>query len=442
MNQALSRTHLISQWTELFRRPPPKGLSTRLLDLAVAYEKQSKSKRRLKTASLKQLRRYATGEPKGMVAAKPATANRSQPGTRFIREWKGEAHIVDVTENGFVYREQSYRSLSAVAKRITGAHWSGPGQHEPIISEMIWDQTQNKLASQRSHRRSRSNALSPSLLKGLLFDENGERLSPSHSNKNGKRYRYYILHRLMQRKDSKYDGWHLPAHELEILVCDTLASFLGSQRRLASAISNETMLKLSEPVTRERISNLTQTLHSGAFEQKHKLLTQIVERATISTSSINLKLNITKLELLLSDQEIAKSAFTDFELKVPIKLQRRGVERKITILDLNSRNRNAASQIPDTALCRTIAKAHYWMQMLITGKANTVREIAASEGIAENEVSRRIQLAFLAPDIVEAILQGQQPNTLTAQSLIRLKHLPGDWDGQRTLLGFEQLSKL
>lgn len=311
------------------------------------------------------------------------------------------------------------------------------GQHKPIVSDEVWKQVQEKLASQRSQRKSRSNAASPSLLKGLIYDENGERLSPSHSSKNGKRYRYYISYQLMRGSKSQQHGWRLPAQELETMICAALSSFLGNQSKLASAISNEAMLRIADLDVRERISKTVEIMLKGAFEQKHKLLTQIIERATISTSSINLKLNITKLELLLSDQEIANPTPANFELKVPIKLQRHGVERKITILDPNSRNGNAASQPPDTALCRTIAKAHYWMQMLITGKANSVREIAASEGIAENEISRRIQLAFLAPDIVEAILNGQQPNTLTAQSLIRLKKLPSNWGEQKVLLGFE-----
>ena len=127
MNQALSRADLVSNWAELFRKPPPKGLSTRLLDLAVAYEVQRKSSKRLKSRSLRQLPTYASVEQSGAGAQPPPASTRGpQTGTRYIREWKGETHTVDVTDDGFVYREQSFRSLSAVAKHITGAHWSGP----------------------------------------------------------------------------------------------------------------------------------------------------------------------------------------------------------------------------------------------------------------------------------------------------------------------------
>jgi hypothetical protein len=58
------------------------------------------------------------------LAVSPAIPVR--PGTRLMREWNGRMHLVDVTDNGFVFDGKTYRSLSAIARRITGAHWSGP----------------------------------------------------------------------------------------------------------------------------------------------------------------------------------------------------------------------------------------------------------------------------------------------------------------------------
>lgn len=126
MVQTLSRTDQASKWTKLFRRRSPKGLSTRLLELAIAYEEQCKSNKRLTPAIKRQLRICASGEQSGPVVSKSNIAGNNRAGNRFIREWKGETHIVDVTDDGFIYQQQSHRSLSAAAKRITGAHWSGP----------------------------------------------------------------------------------------------------------------------------------------------------------------------------------------------------------------------------------------------------------------------------------------------------------------------------
>ncbi len=114
-----SRAELIDRYRELLKYPPPKGLSRRLLMLSIGYEMQSK--------------RYGSRRPKKQALPKRASAtspngNRAKlrPGARLIREWQRASHVVEVTEGGFVWNGCSHRSLSAVARAITGAHWSGP----------------------------------------------------------------------------------------------------------------------------------------------------------------------------------------------------------------------------------------------------------------------------------------------------------------------------
>ena len=87
-----------------------------------------------------------------------------------------------------------------------GKTW--PGQHESIIARHLWDKVQSQLSGQaQSHTRSGRK----SLLAGLLFDETGDRLTPSHAVKGGRRYRYYISHRLMDAGRRDEAGWRLPA---------------------------------------------------------------------------------------------------------------------------------------------------------------------------------------------------------------------------------------
>ncbi len=114
-----SRMELVDRYRELFKCPPPKGLSRRLLILSIGYEMQAK--------------RYGSRRPRTRTTLKGASATASngpskklKPGTRLIREWKGASHVVEVTEAGFVWNGCSHRSLSAVARAITGARWSGP----------------------------------------------------------------------------------------------------------------------------------------------------------------------------------------------------------------------------------------------------------------------------------------------------------------------------
>jgi site-specific DNA recombinase len=100
------------------------------------------------------------------------------------------------------------------------------GQHDGIIPQDLWDAVQRKLADNHANRTSRTNASHPSLLAGLLYDETGDRLSPTHANNHGKRYRFYISHRLMTQKRKNADGWRLPAAELEQTVLPALTQAL------------------------------------------------------------------------------------------------------------------------------------------------------------------------------------------------------------------------
>ena len=117
------------------------------------------------------------------------------------------------------------------------------------------------------------------------------------------------------------------------------------------------------------------------------------------------------------------------QLEVPMELRRRGVESKVVL-------RGGASP-PDVKLINLVASTRDRFGHLTKGKASSVREVARYNDVDENDVSRFLQLAFLAPDIVDAILAGRQPPEQTAEKLKRLKCLPASWEEQRRLLGFK-----
>jgi len=123
----ISRAELVEAWTIAYGHPPPKGLSTRLLRYAYHYNRQAKEYGRLKKSSLHQLMRYLPASPdKEKAMAKALATPKPTAGTRLVREWRGRNHIVDIQEDGFLYQGKSYKSLSAIARTITGARWSGP----------------------------------------------------------------------------------------------------------------------------------------------------------------------------------------------------------------------------------------------------------------------------------------------------------------------------
>ena len=113
----MDRASLLEAWQNIFGRPAPKGLSQNMLRRFLAFEVQAKAQGGLNRSTRV-----------GLTSAKPRRrqSTKLKPGGRLIREWNGVTHIVEVTEGGFEWRGQSWRSLSVIAREITGAHWSGP----------------------------------------------------------------------------------------------------------------------------------------------------------------------------------------------------------------------------------------------------------------------------------------------------------------------------
>ncbi len=87
-------------------------------------------------------------------------------------------------------------------------------------------------------------------------------------------------------------------------------------------------------------------------------------------------------------------------------------------------------------MVKAIARSHAWAEVLLTGKADSMRTIATREGVTDSSIKKQMPLAFLAPDIVQAIMEGTQPEHLTTHALMRHINIPLDWNAQRRLLGF------
>jgi hypothetical protein len=118
---ALSPAELRSEWRRLYRSQPPR-LSRDLLIRAIAYRIQELRYGGLSKATRRKLAALVNArQPDGEI-----TVQKISRGTRLVREWNGRTHTVTVKEEGFTYAGRSYRSLTAIAHEITGAHWSGP----------------------------------------------------------------------------------------------------------------------------------------------------------------------------------------------------------------------------------------------------------------------------------------------------------------------------
>ena len=310
---------------------------------------------------------------------------------------------------------------------------SYPGRHDALVDREVFDAVQRQLTGNASSRRSATNAKAPSLLTGLVHDEVGDLLCPTHANKNGRRYRYYVSKRLIHPTGSASDGWRLPARELEGAVLHTIYDFLRDELRVVSALPlTDTLPHRLRGVTVHATAT-AEELKDGSHERQRQLLSSLLHRVTLSPDSIVIEIKRSALAALLGHPEVGSADGTEglFRLVVPIQLKRRGVEAKLVMQAGSGR-----LSVPDAKLVALIADAHRWVDDLAEGLAISVRDLARRSNRDASDVSRILPLAFLAPDIVEAILAGRQPTALTPRQLKRIGTLPCRWADQRIRLGF------
>lgn len=306
-----------------------------------------------------------------------------------------------------------------------------PGEHEAIIERSVWDAVQAQLSRNAVARHTRSNANSPSLLSRLLFDSDGGRISPTHANKQGRRYRYYASR-------SETEGrWRLPAQEIERAVLDGMREFLCDRRRVAEALSDPASGARVLDDLLKRAARLGESLTKAEAAEQRLLLLEFVSRITLSQEGIRMVLRANALRARLGLEASSLNparkvqANADLALELPVIFRRRGVETKLVLGD-----GTASSATPDPKLTGLVAQALRWWSELAAGEVASVHDLANRHQVDPGDVSRVLPLAFLAPDIVEAILDGAQPIHLTARRLKRLAELPDSWAKQREMLGF------
>lgn len=273
-----------------------------------------------------------------------------------------------------------------------------PGRHIGIIEQTVFERAATVLAANRRERRTRTVAVGRAPLTGVLFDAEGRPLSPVASrNSRGRLYRYYISARLQQggrRGDEA--TMRVPAPLIEGAVLERLTAAMPAvtdwtiarQVLIRVEVGPEAIQLLAEP--RGRVV-------SGPWTD----------------------ISITKMQ----DGRIA--------LRAPFRL--RSWKGRASVSDRVTARRGNGH--PDASLVRGLVRAHQLVRKARAGAHLSIEDLSRAEGTSASYVRRLSRLAFLAPDIQEAILDGYQPSALNLERLMRLD-LPINWDRQREALGF------
>ena len=302
------------------------------------------------------------------------------------------------------------------------------GQHPAIIDQSLWQAVQECLATNLRSHTIRSTAADPGLLTGLVFDDQGRRLAPTHTKKGAKRYRYYIGQAILsngQHQDVGQKAMRWPAQELEGAVLGALTEFLNDESKLMGFLGCVTADEARRCLRWGKV--VGEQLGAAKSCDRIDGLKRIVERITVQAQRIEI---VVRVGAILSSSDGSAGSQTTM-IDVPVELKRRGHVVRLIVRTPGV----AAPMEPDPKLVAVVAKAHEWFGRLRSGKTVSVQAIATEENVDRSYARRVIYLAFLAPDIVQRIMKGDHPPSLNATRLIRMTPLPMAWDEQRELLG-------
>jgi site-specific DNA recombinase len=310
---------------------------------------------------------------------------------------------------------------------------SHPGEHVPIIDQPLWDAVHRRLADNTAERNSGTRSRQPALLAGILFDRDGNRMTPTHAVKNATRYRYYVSRPLITKEQNERShGLRLPAGEIEQLVTSRVCQWLldsGSIYKATRFLDLSAQRRLIA-----RAAEIGKSWPELQGPRQRAVITALIERIDIGNDRSDIHTRPTRFGAFLDGGATPLPSAPDEEIKilsVPVRLRRSG--REISML-IDGTNPFATAK-PDARLIKLLIKAHRYNGALAGSAGLPFAALAKQAGVSRSYFTRVVRLSYLAPDITEAILDGRQPPDLSTDKLLT-HSLPLAWNEQRMLLGF------
>lgn len=275
------------------------------------------------------------------------------------------------------------------------------GEHEAIIAKEIWNKAHTQLAAHTNKRSDIKSKKDTRLLEGLLYDSVGNMMSPTYSVKErNRRYPYYVSRPMVGRRSTNKKHLRIPAQPIEELMS-------GLVDKLANL----------ESVKREHIC-------------------RAVHRITVYSDFIEVHVNknVTNIDVNRLDKDdgvVLRNEEGNF-VRIPATLQMR--DKRLSIVT-PSTLQGATSTNTDSTLIRNVARAYNWRISIENQTYTSILALAKAERCDEKYIRKLLPLAYLAPDIIESILDGKQPAELELKHLVSCE-IPLSWIAQRDQLGF------
>src|ERR1700716_1531611 len=270
------------------------------------------------------------------------------------------------------------------------------GEQPAIVDQDLFDAVQAKLNEQiNNHRVSRTK--SEALLLGRIYDDRGHKMTPSHVRKRGIKYRYYISSPLLQgQAEQAGTVSRIPADEIEALVVKCVRGHLNESTEIEDAVLIQNHVVRVEVQSDQLVIELA---NAKGANPKRKRSRNVIEVPGCKTPSTR------RREVLVPEAGPPQDAR-------PIRSENRAI------------------------LVASIARGRRWLDELIADPPAHTESIAGREGCSVRKVNMTISLAFLAPDLVKAAIDGRLPHGM---GVARLCDLPAEWSRQRQMLGLAVL---
>jgi hypothetical protein len=296
-----------------------------------------------------------------------------------------------VLSRGALYHLLSNPVYRGAIRHGTLLYWSS---HPPIVDEITWDAVQARLVDNDHGKPKAPKAGAGALLKSLLFDDVGNPMQPTCTRRGNNRYHYYITPGRIGDHREMGSLPRIGASVLDAVVLDRVIALIKPNWRMSDSIEGRVR---------------------GALR-----------KVTLGASTIAIAL---LAEACRAEARCGATANGDLvEVTVPISLKHRNSATLIAPTDRPM----SEPAMQDRALIRAVCITREWRRRLESGEVATTRELARREGLCHRHTGRLLPLAYLAPDLVNAIIEGRQPRTMTLQSLTA-EPLPRTWDDQRRL---------
>jgi site-specific DNA recombinase len=309
-----------------------------------------------------------------------------------------------------------------------------PGEHAGIIDRVTWDKARSLLDQNTHGQWRKERSTQPSLFTGIIFDAGENRYSPTHSNKNGCRYRYYTSRAAIDKTERPDSPARIPAAGLEKAVTESILSFLNAPSELLSVLKNNLLDDEDAPpsgfyaAVAERAAKMVRSWKPRPAPDRDHFLKAVIDCIVVQAEHIEIRLRLAVIfqELLGPDPagqgvQAAAKFLSIASVTCPFKPMHSG--RALRLIIGGDRLSNDRSR---QLILRAIARSRLWYQRIVDGEATCLNDIIRRDGIDASHAKKIFPLAFLSPSCTQSILRSNADLTLKAL----LENIPMEWNRQ------------